>query len=110
MQGSFEAKDTQMIDYLRLVKQIMNQFQKVKVIQIARGQNRHPDSLATLVSLQTEEVLRLIKVEVVAKPSIDGRVNVSMVTMSEPCWIDPIIDFLAEDRLPTDCKEANRMC
>ena len=45
----------------------------------------------------------------VAEPSIDARVKVSMVTVFEPCWMDPIIDFLAEDRLPTDCKEADRM-
>ena len=33
VQGIFEAKDPRMIEYLRLVKQIMNQFQKVKVVQ-----------------------------------------------------------------------------
>ena len=37
MQGSFEAKDPQMMEYLRLVKQITNQFQKGKVVEIARG-------------------------------------------------------------------------
>ena len=33
VQGIFEAKDPRMIEYLRLVKQITNQFQKVKVVQ-----------------------------------------------------------------------------
>nr|POE93992.1 hypothetical protein CFP56_35790 [Quercus suber] len=75
----------------------MNRFQKVKVVQIDRGQNRHADSLATLVSSLTEEVPRLIKVEVVTEPSIDAKVNVAMVAMSEPCWMDLIIDFLVED-------------
>ena len=32
VQGSFEAKDPQMMEYLQLVKQIMNRFQKVKVV------------------------------------------------------------------------------
>lgn len=75
----------------------MNQFQKVRVVQIARGQNGHADSLATLASSLTEAVSRLIKVEVVAEPSIDARVNVAMVTMSNPCWMDLIIGFLALD-------------
>ena len=39
MQGSFEARDPQMMEYLRVVKQVMNQFFKAKVVQVARGQN-----------------------------------------------------------------------
>ena len=34
VKGNFEAKDPRMIDYLRLVKQTMSLFQKVRLIQI----------------------------------------------------------------------------
>ena len=34
--GSFEAKDPRMIDILKLVKQTMNQFQIVRLVQISR--------------------------------------------------------------------------
>lgn len=54
VEGSFEAKDPQMIYYLRLVKQTMSLFQKVRLIQIGRGQNKHVDSLATLASSLTK--------------------------------------------------------
>ena len=76
---------------------------------MAKGQNRHANSLATLASSLIEEVPRLIKVEVVAEPSIDAGVDVSVVAISEPCWMDPIVKFLAEDRLPADVKEADRV-
>jgi len=56
VQGSFEAKDPRMMEYLRLVKQTINQFRKVKVVSTTRGQNRHADSLVTLASYLTEEV------------------------------------------------------
>ena len=79
------------------------------MVQVARGQNQHADSLATLASSLIEKVPRLIKVEVVAEPSIDKRVGVSVVAVSEPCWMDPIINFLAEDRLLADAKEAHRV-
>ena len=85
MEGSFEAKDPRMIEYLQLVKRTMSQFQEVNVIQIVRGLNRHVDSLATLASLSTEEVPSLIKVEVVKERSINVRVNVSNVRVSKPC-------------------------
>ena len=56
-----------------------------------------------------EEVTRIIKVELVAKPSINAAVGVSMVAMFEPCWMDPIVDFLAEDRVLDDEKEASKV-
>ena len=62
----------------------------------------------TLASLLTEEVPQLIKVEVVQKPSIDVKVNVSIVIVSKPCWMDPIIDFLVKDRVPNNEKEAEK--
>ena len=37
MQGSFKAQDSRMKEYLRVVKQIMSQFSKAKVVQVARG-------------------------------------------------------------------------
>ena len=43
------------------------------------------------------------------EPRIDIRVNVSTVMASKPCWMDPIIDFLAEDRVSNDEKEARRV-
>ena len=55
---------------------------------MARGQNQHGDSLATLASSLTKEVPWLIKVEVVAEPSIDVMVGVSVVAISELCWMD----------------------
>ena len=56
MEGSFEAKDPRMIEYLQLVKRTVSQFQEVNVIQIAWGLNRHGDSLATLALSLTKEV------------------------------------------------------
>lgn len=73
-----------MIDYLKLVKQMVSKFQKIKIVQIIRGQNKHADSLATLASTLAEEILRLIKVEVVQEPSIDPKVNISVVLFPKP--------------------------
>ena len=83
MQGSFETKDPQMMEYLRLLRQIMSQFLKANVAQVARGQNRYANSLATLGSSLIEEVPRLIKVELVANPSINAGVGVSVIAISD---------------------------
>ena len=109
MQGSFEAKDPRMMQYLRLVKQTMERFLNVKVIQVAKGQNRHANSLATLASSLTEEVPPPIKVELVTELSISTGIGVSVVAMAELCWMDPIINFLAEGQVPNDEKETDRI-
>ena len=76
---------------------------------MVRGQNWHANSLTTLASSSTEEIPLLIKVDLVAEPSINAGVGVSLVTTAEPCWIDLIIDFLAKDRVPADEKEAEKV-
>ena len=76
---------------------------------MARRQNRHVDSLATLASSMTEDVPQLIKVELIAEPSINIAIGVSvaMISTTGPCWMDPIINFLAKDRVPNN--EANKV-
>ncbi|XP_075649957.1 uncharacterized protein LOC142620478 [Castanea sativa] len=109
VRGNFETKDPRMIEYLRLVKQTIGHFSSVRVDQVARGQNRHSDSLATLASSVADGVPRLIRVELVAKPSIKTGTRVSQITTAWQCWMDPIVDFLAEDRIPSDEMEAARV-
>ena len=76
---------------------------------MARRQNWHADSLATLASSLTKEVPRLIKVVPVAELSVNTGVGVSVVAIFESCWMDPTIDFLVEDQVPEDEKEVGRV-
>ena len=101
-----------MKEFLQEVKQVMSKFLTARVAQVAQRQNRHVDSLATFASSMTEDVPRLIKVELIVEPSINIAIGVSVavLSMTGPCWMDPIIDFLVEDRVPDDEKEANRVC
>ena len=70
MQGSFEARDSRMKEYLQVVKRVMGKFFTAKVVQVARGQNRHADSLATLASATTKDVPRIIKVELITNQAL----------------------------------------
>ena len=116
VQVNFEARDPRMKAYLQAAKQIMNKFGTAKVCQVGQAQNRHADSLATLASSMTEEVPRLIKVELIAEPSISvvGSIDaagdgVTMISATESCWMDPIIDFLVKNCVSDNEKEANRI-
>ena len=39
-----------------------------------------------------------------------ARVEVAQAAVANPCWVKPIIDFLAEDIVPEDEDEANKIC
>ena len=69
----------------------MGKFCTAKVVQVARGQNRHADSLATLASAITEDVSQIIKVKLITKPSINtvtdvgvAGISVTAVSTAEP--------------------------
>ncbi|XP_023881942.1 uncharacterized protein LOC136065444 [Quercus suber] len=116
VQGSFEARDSRMKAYLEQVKQAITNFSMLMVFQVAQTQNRHADSLATLASSVAEEIPRLIKVELVSKPSVKvsngsgtAEIDVTAVITFGPCWMDLIIYFLAEDRLPGDENEGSKI-
>ena len=104
--GSFEAKDSRMVEYLKLVGQLMSEFHKARVVQISRGKIKHADSLATLASSMDDCIPRLITIEVLSKPSIEQRVGISVVSSLGVRWMDPIIEFMAEKVLPNETKEA----
>ena len=88
----------------------------VKVIQVARAQNRHANSFATLASSIAKDIPRLIRVELIPEPSIKvvgsegaAKVEVTAVATLGPSSMDPIVDFLADDWIPDDEKEANKV-
>ena len=54
--------------------------------------------------------------ELIAEPSIGvvgsvgaAGIDVALISATGPCWMDPIINFLAKDRVSDDEKEANRI-
>ena len=115
VQGRFEARDSRMKEYLRVAKQIMAKFGTTSVTQVSRGRNRHADSLATLASTMMEDIPWQIKVKLIAEPSINAtadwatKVDVVAITTAGSCWMDPIIEFLTEDRIPNDESKANKI-
>ena len=104
IEGSFEAKDACMQQYLKLFRALRVAFQKVSVVRIPRSQNIHVDSLATLASSSDECIPLMISVDLLEHPSIEHHAFVALTTVPEPRWMDPYILFLSDESLPTDLK------
>ena len=88
----------------------------MKITQVGRSQNKHTDSLATLASSSIENIPRLVKIELIEEPSIEmtnddklAGVEVAMTSKADPCWMNPIINYIAEEKFPDNEKEAKKI-
>ena len=106
IEDTYEAKSEKMILYLRKVRNLLKKFILVQVRHIPRAKNSRADALAKLATASQEDLSRLTPVEYLAEPSVDLYGEKVAPIESEPSWMDPIWDYLIDERLPDDPKEA----
>ena len=70
--------------------------------------NSSADALAKLAISKDAELICLVSVEIILEPSIAKRELVEAIE-SEPFWMDEIIIYLKEDKLPEDREQAQRV-
>ncbi|XP_065633281.1 uncharacterized protein LOC136069091 [Quercus suber] len=105
VQGEFEAKDEQMQGYLNQVKRLQGEFKSFSLLHVSRSSNAHADSLATLATSSNQNLLRVILVEDLHKPTRTGEDAFQVHQIRESsCWMDPLIKFLKDDTLPEERK------
>ena len=103
--SEFQSKGEKKASYLEKVKEVLNQFDTVIVMQVPRAENANADALARLATGLEECLLKTVPIEVLESPSIDKPEQVGSIT-ARPCWIDPITSFLRDGTLPEDKFEA----
>ena len=106
----FEAKDQRMMGYLKEVKVLKRQFERVKISQISRGNNSHADFLATLASSMADPLLRIVSVKLLPSPNAFPLEKVLILSIRpSPSWMDPFVAYLQGGILPEDRKEAKQV-
>lgn len=76
--------------------------------QIFKGEIEHPDILAKLASFLPAKLARSARIEVVKLPSINDGLLIYLVTFHDN-WMDPIIAYLKEEKLPEDKFKARNL-
>ena len=98
-----------MILYLKRVWDLVKKFVLVQVRHIPRTENSRADALAKLATASQEDLSRSMPVEYLVEPSIDlYDVEVALIR-SEPSWMNPIWDYIINECLPDDPKEASKI-
>ncbi|GFS37725.1 hypothetical protein Acr_00g0053660 [Actinidia rufa] len=108
--GKFEARGVKMARYLKVAKNLLSEFQAVKIEQVGREFNAHADALASLTSTFKGNHGRTVAVDVVSIPNIEEAQSSVLVNMQlGPSWMDPIVNYLQTNLLSDDKKEAHKI-
>lgn len=109
IEGSFEARDHRMSQYLKIFESLRAGFQKVSVVRVPSSQNSHTDLLATLASSLDDCIPRIITVELLEQPSIEQQTMIAAASKLELSWLDPYIAFPSNGSLLNNVKEVKKV-
>lgn len=104
---NFSVKDKNMIAYLKLVMELVPTFEKFELAQIPCTENAHTDALSKLANIKNSELLTIVPVEHISRPSTSKSKKVMWVE-STPPWMKPIIAFFKNQVLSCDNEETKK--
>ncbi|XP_072073815.1 uncharacterized protein [Arachis hypogaea] len=102
--GSYQARDSLLQKYLERDKELSKQFEEVAVQHVSRERNTRADLLSKLPSTKPGTSNRSLIQGITKEPVVALH-----LTKISPSWMDSIIDFLQNDKLPVGEKEAKAL-
>ncbi|KAL0458919.1 UNVERIFIED_CONTAM: hypothetical protein Slati_0519100 [Sesamum latifolium] len=106
IEGTFEAKEESMIQYLQQIKELRTSFDQFQIIQIPREENVKVDCLSKLASALEDCRTRHITIQYL--PEARSLLVVQPIT-TRVDWRTPITKWIEEGHLPDDRWEAARL-
>lgn len=97
-----------MIKYLAKVKSTILEFNSFDIQQVPREDNTKADALSRLASSKIAGLRKTVFVEILSKRSIEEAEEI-LELHGELSWVDPILSYLEEGKLPVDKKEARKV-
>ncbi|XP_024027041.1 uncharacterized protein LOC112093216 [Morus notabilis] len=104
----YQARGERMGAYLRKVKEELAKFKSYEIQQVPRAENTNADALAKLASLKDLDLVRVVPIEELERPTIDEAVEV-LTIQAAGNWMTPLVRYLTNAELPNDRDEARRI-
>ncbi|GJR84545.1 reverse transcriptase domain-containing protein [Tanacetum coccineum] len=104
--GTYVAKEVDMIRYLEKVKALTSSFKAFTIKQIPRSENKKADALSKIASTSFAHLSKQVLIEELKEKSISEVEILTVVEEKGDTWMTPIYKYLAEETLPTDMKKA----
>nr|GEW08257.1 hypothetical protein [Tanacetum cinerariifolium]GEW09776.1 hypothetical protein [Tanacetum cinerariifolium] len=103
--GTYVAKEVDMIRYPKKVKTLTNSFKAFSIRQIPRNENKKADALSKIASTSFAHLSKQVLVEELKEKSI-SKVEILAVVEEGDTWMTSIFKYLEEGTLPADVKKA----
>ncbi|KAK9911093.1 hypothetical protein M0R45_035016 [Rubus argutus] len=108
--GEFQTKDLQMTAYLGYMQILLRMLKFYNISQIPREKNSKADALARLATADPSLLPgNYPAIEHLSKPSISRTFSEVFAVEQTTTWMDPILQYKLEGKLPGDKLEARRL-
>ncbi|XP_022880973.1 uncharacterized protein LOC111398284 [Olea europaea var. sylvestris] len=97
-----------MATYLKLVLTLVLHFKRFELVLVLYLENTHTDALSKLSNSKDSELLRIVPIERLLKPSISGGEEVMWIE-STPPWMQLILAYLKDQSLPPSKNEPKKL-
>ncbi|GJV59247.1 reverse transcriptase domain-containing protein [Tanacetum coccineum] len=107
--GTYDAKEENMVKYLKKAKSLINGFVNFSISQVPRGKNKKADALRKITSTSFAHLSKQVLVEVLKEKSIQEEEVATVEEEEGPTWMTLIMDYLKDGTLLGDRKEASKL-
>ncbi|GJZ49295.1 reverse transcriptase domain-containing protein [Tanacetum coccineum] len=104
--GSYVAKESGMVQYLKKVKTLASNFKEFSIKQVPQSENKKADALNKIASTSLHILSTQVFVEELKEKSIHEKEVLAIVEEEEQTWITPIYEYLTKEIIPEDKKKA----
>ncbi|GJV67269.1 reverse transcriptase domain-containing protein [Tanacetum coccineum] len=104
--GTYIAKETDMIKYLEKVKALASTFRVFSIKQVPRSKNKKADALSKIASTSFAHLSKQVLVEELKEKSVNESEVLAVVEEEGESWMTPIHEYLTDETLPAERKKA----
>ncbi|GJW31538.1 reverse transcriptase domain-containing protein [Tanacetum coccineum] len=104
--GTYIAKEKDMIKYLEKVKALSSTFRAFSIRQVPRSKNKKADALSKMASTSFAHLSKQVLVEELKEKSLNKREVLAVVEEEGDTWMTPIHEYLTDETLPPERKKA----
>ncbi|GJR22380.1 reverse transcriptase domain-containing protein [Tanacetum coccineum] len=104
--GTYIAKETDMIKYLEKVKALTNTFRAFLIKQVPRSKNKKADALSKMAFTSFAHLSKQVLVEELKEKSVNEREVLAVVGEEGDTWMTPIHEYLTDETLPAERNKA----
>ncbi|GKE78378.1 reverse transcriptase domain-containing protein, partial [Tanacetum coccineum] len=104
--GTYIAKEADMIRYLKKVRTLTNGFRMFSIKQVPRSENKKADALSKIASTSFARLSKQVLVEELKEKSINELEVLAVVEEEGNTWMTPIYEYLTEETLLAEVNKA----